>query len=89
MRACREYEGDKLIYDGSPEIMAAYADRVHRHGVALIGGCCGSGPEHVAMMRQVLDGAIPVPEVDLVTPISAASEPAATRSRERRMRRGE
>ena len=64
--------------------MAAYADRVHQHGVALIGGCCGSGPEHIRMMKQVLTGAIPVPEVAE----GVAAEAASTRVRERRTRRG-
>ncbi len=78
------FEGDKLVYDGTPEVMAAYADRVHQHGVALIGGCCGSGPEHIRMMKQVLTGAIPVPEVAE----GVAAEAASTRVRERRVRRG-
>jgi methionine synthase I (cobalamin-dependent) len=78
------FEGEKLVYDGTPEVMAAYADRVHQHGVALIGGCCGSGPEHIRMMKQVLTGAIPVPEVAE----GVAAEAASTRVRERRVRRG-
>ncbi len=78
------FEGEKLVYDGTPEVMAAYADRVHQHGVALIGGCCGSGPEHICMMKQVLTGAIPVPEVAE----GVAAEAASTRVRERRVRRG-
>jgi 5-methyltetrahydrofolate--homocysteine methyltransferase len=79
------YEGDKLIYDGTPEVMAAYADRVRGNGIALIGGCCGSGPAHIRMMRQVLDGAIPAPEVALA-PVQEAPEVAPTRTRERRIR---
>ncbi|GIV70606.1 betaine--homocysteine S-methyltransferase [Caldilinea sp.] len=79
------YEGEKLIYDGTPEVMAAYADRVRRNGVSLIGGCCGSGPAHIRMMRQVLDGLIPVPDAPPPT-TPAASEPAG-RVRERRVRR--
>jgi 5-methyltetrahydrofolate--homocysteine methyltransferase len=78
------FEGDKLVYDGTPEVMAAYADRVHQHGVALIGGCCGSGPEHIRMMKQVLTGALPVPEVAE----AVAPEAASARVRERRTRRG-
>ena len=81
------FEGEKLVYDGTPEVMAAYADRVHQHGVALIGGCCGSGPEHIRMMKQVLMGAMPVPEVEALTPQGAAPE-ASSRTRERRVRRG-
>ena len=80
------YEGSKLIYDGTPDVMGAYADRARRNGIQLVGGCCGSGPEHIHMMRQVLDGAVPVPQV--AAPVAAvAAEPAPVRNRERRIRR--
>jgi methionine synthase I (cobalamin-dependent) len=83
------FEGDKLIYDGSPDVMAAYAARVRDNGVQLIGACCGSSPAHIQRMRQVLAGEIPVPEVVIVAP-SAAPAPVdgADRPRSRRMRRG-
>ncbi|MCS6827070.1 MAG: betaine--homocysteine S-methyltransferase [Caldilinea sp.] len=79
------YEGEKLIYDGTPEVMAAYADRVRRNGVSLIGGCCGSGPAHIRMMRQVLDGVIPAP--DAPPPMTPAASESSGRVRERRVRR--
>jgi 5-methyltetrahydrofolate--homocysteine methyltransferase len=82
------YEGSKLIYDGTPDVMGAYADRVRRNGIQLVGGCCGSGPEHIRMMRQVLSGAVPVPQVAAPLAAAPASEPAAVRVRERRVRRG-
>jgi 5-methyltetrahydrofolate--homocysteine methyltransferase len=85
------YEGSKLVYDGTPEVMGAYADRVHRNGVQLIGGCCGSGPEHIRMMRQVLSGEVPVPAAVPAGPSAAAAAApgdGAPRSRERRIRRG-
>jgi methionine synthase I (cobalamin-dependent) len=84
------YEGSKLVYDGTPDVMGAYADRMRRSGIQLIGGCCGSGPEHIYMMRQVLSGAVPVPDAVAVAPAPApfGEEAAPARSRERRMRRG-
>jgi hypothetical protein len=68
--------------------MGAYADRVRRNGVQLIGGCCGSGPEHIRMMRQVLSGEVPVPTAVPVGASAPAAEAAPARSRERRIRRG-
>ena len=59
-----EWHGAELRYSGSPEVMAAHAARQRDAGVSIIGGCCGSTPRHIAMMRQVLDGEIPVPEVE-------------------------
>lgn len=79
------FEGDKLVYDGTPLVMGAYADRVRRSGVRLVGGCCGSGPEHIQFMRQVIAGEVPVPEVELVAPVATEVVPA--RTRERRVRR--
>lgn len=59
-----EWRGADLHYSGSPEVMAAHAVRQREAGVRIIGACCGSSPAHLAMMRKVLDGELPVPEVD-------------------------
>ncbi|MDH3294039.1 MAG: homocysteine S-methyltransferase family protein, partial [Acidimicrobiia bacterium] len=59
-----EWHGTELRYDGSPEVMAAYAVRARDVGARLIGACCGSTPEHIKLMRRVLDGVEPVPEVE-------------------------
>lgn len=59
-----EWRGADLHYSGSPEIMAAHAHRQREAGLQLIGGCCGSSPDHIALMRSVLDGEIDPPEVD-------------------------
>ena len=84
------YEGSKLVYDGTPDVMGAYADRMRRSGVQLVGACCGSGPEHILMMRKVLSGEVPVPDAVAVgtAPAPFGAEAAPARSRERRMRRG-
>ncbi len=62
-----EWHGTELHYSGSPEVMAAYAARARDRGVGIIGACCGSDPEHLALMRRVLDGDEPVPEVEIET----------------------
>jgi hypothetical protein len=59
-----EWHGTELHYSGEPEVMAAHAVRQREAGIQIIGACCGSSPIHLAMMRQVLDGTIPVPEVE-------------------------
>ena len=59
-----EWHGTELHYSGSPEVRAAHAHRQREAGVQVIGACCGSSPEHLAMMRQVLDGEIEPPEVE-------------------------
>jgi 5-methyltetrahydrofolate--homocysteine methyltransferase len=80
-----EWHGTELHYSGTPEVMAAHAHRLRAAGVRLIGGCCGSTPEHVAMMRRVLDGTIEVPEVDFEP---AVLRQVAAKDRRRRRRQG-
>jgi len=45
----------KIVYDGTPEIMAAYAIMARDAGARIIGGCCGTAPQHLAAMRKALD----------------------------------
>lgn len=49
-----KWVNDELSYDGTPPIMASYANLVHRLGATLIGGCCGSAPEHIEAMAEAL-----------------------------------
>ncbi len=46
----RDVEG-RNIYLSSPEYMASYARRFVRAGVRLVGGCCGTTPDHTRQMR--------------------------------------
>ena len=50
-----EFVNGKIVYNGTPEIMANYAVMARNAGARIIGGCCGTSPEHVAAMRQALD----------------------------------
>src|SRR5215467_1143923 len=49
----RSIEG-RNIYLCSPEYMASYARKFVNAGVALVGGCCGTTPEHIKAMNQAL-----------------------------------
>jgi methionine synthase I (cobalamin-dependent) len=44
----------QAIYDVSPATLAAFAAKMKELGVAVIGGCCGTTPEHLKAMREVL-----------------------------------
>jgi methionine synthase I (cobalamin-dependent) len=50
-----EFVDGEIVYNGTPEIMANYAIMARDAGARIIGGCCGTSPEHVAAMRQALD----------------------------------
>ena len=49
----RELEG-RTIYLTSPEYMASYARRFVEGRVRLVGGCCGTTPEHIAQIRSAV-----------------------------------
>jgi homocysteine S-methyltransferase len=51
--------GERLIYLSSPAYMAEYAGRMVEVGARLVGGCCGTTPQHIAAMREVLDRKVP------------------------------
>jgi homocysteine S-methyltransferase len=49
----RSVEG-RNIYLCSPEYMASYARKFVAAGVRLVGGCCGTTPEHIRAMKSAL-----------------------------------
>jgi homocysteine S-methyltransferase len=70
----RQIEG-RTLYLSSPEYVASYARRFIAHGVRLVGGCCGTTPEHIRQIKlavgaatmkpaRVASGAVPTAEAD-------------------------
>jgi len=49
-----EYVDGKIVYSGTPELMAEYARMVADAGARIIGGCCGTTPMHIAAMADAL-----------------------------------
>jgi homocysteine S-methyltransferase len=49
----RSVEG-RNIYLCSPEYMASYARKFVAAGVRVVGGCCGTTPEHIRVMKSAL-----------------------------------
>jgi 5-methyltetrahydrofolate--homocysteine methyltransferase len=50
-----EYHDGHIHYSGTPELMADYARLALDAGAKIIGGCCGTSPEHLASMRKSLE----------------------------------
>jgi len=46
----------KAVYKVTPKDFALAAEKIHSLGVNLIGGCCGTGPEHIAAVSKKLQG---------------------------------
>jgi methionine synthase I (cobalamin-dependent) len=45
------------VYGETPAFFAARAAEMIAAGVSILGGCCGSTPEHVRALREVVDRA--------------------------------
>src|SRR6202161_3056008 len=54
-----------IRFDGTPELMAEYARLALDAGARIIGGCCGTTPEHLRVMRQALETHVRGPKPDL------------------------
>ncbi|MFN0190730.1 MAG: betaine--homocysteine S-methyltransferase [Aestuariivirga sp.] len=50
-----QYVDGHIHYTGTPELMADYARIALDAGAKIIGGCCGTSPEHLAAMRKSLE----------------------------------
>ncbi len=93
-----KYHDGHIHYDGTPELMAEYAVLARDAGARIIGGCCGTMPEHLRAMRQALESRPkgPRPTLEDISAklggFSSASdgtgEGAGEPRRERRGRRG-
>ena len=92
-----KYHDGHIHYDGTPELMAEYAVLARDVGVRIIGGCCGTMPEHLRSMRAALESRPrgPVPGLEEIQAklgaFSSASDGTgddAGPKRERRGRRG-
>ncbi len=92
-----KYHEGHIHYDGTPELMADYAVLARDSGATIIGGCCGTTPEHLRAMRNALETRPrgPRPTLETITAalggFSSASDGTggeAPPARERRRRRG-
>ncbi len=49
-----EFVDGKTVYRASPETMAQSAVQMRDSGARIIGGCCGTTPEHIAAMARAV-----------------------------------
>ncbi len=83
----------RQIYLSSPDYLREYARRFVEAGANIIGGCCGTTPEHIRTMAEVVRGQIPrrirekratvVTVPAAVTPEPGARVPLRTRFQEK------
>ncbi len=70
-----ESRGERLYFPAPPDYFAEYARQFLAVGARIIGGCCGTTPEHISGVRRALDEVSTIP---LRTIRRAAVEPVAT-----------
>jgi 5-methyltetrahydrofolate--homocysteine methyltransferase len=56
-----KYHDGHIHYDGTPELMGEYAVMARNSGASIIGGCCGTMPDHLRAMRKALEETAPGP----------------------------
>ena len=54
-----KYVDGLIEYDGTPELMADYARLARDSGARIIGGCCGTKPEHLVAMKAAMEAHTP------------------------------
>jgi 5-methyltetrahydrofolate--homocysteine methyltransferase len=92
-----QFQGADIVYSGTPDLMAEYARMAVDGGAAIVGGCCGTSPDHVRAMRAAIDAhsAVAPPShaqiVERIGPLANASPETnaqqSARGRERRRAR--
>ena len=89
-----KYVEGHIHYDGTPPLMADYAVLARDAGARIIGGCCGTQPDHLRAMRAALETrpAGPRPTLDQITaatgPFSSESDGTGDSDGPQRQRRG-
>ena len=84
----------EIQYEGSPQVMGDYARLARDCGAKIIGGCCGTTPEHLKAMRDTLESSEiqPAPNMNeiiklLGDPVFHPDKSSATRQRIGRRRK--
>lgn len=83
-----ESSGDRLIYASSPEYFARRTAACAAHGARLLGGCCGTAPEHIAALVRALDAGSSEARIVSVSPDEVNTQTAAPTRLSRRLVEG-
>ncbi len=78
--------GDRKIYFADPEYMASYARRMIEAGARFVGGCCGTTPNHIKQISEVVASVQPrqkttyVPRAEVTPRAGVEAVPLTERS---------
>ena len=59
-----EQVGGRIMYPADPEYFGEYALSLREAGANVVGGCCGTTPQHIAAMKKALESS-PAPIVEI------------------------
>ncbi len=51
-----KFADGRMVYSSTPDYFAEYTRKLVEAGANIVGGCCGTTPEHTARMREALAG---------------------------------
>ncbi|MBN2063550.1 MAG: bifunctional homocysteine S-methyltransferase/methylenetetrahydrofolate reductase [Sedimentisphaerales bacterium] len=74
----KEIEG-RMLYLCTPEYMAEYSKRFFEKGARIIGGCCGTTPEHI---REIARAIHSVDKADIAARVAVIAEHSKDKSKE-------
>ncbi|SDH08395.1 homocysteine S-methyltransferase [Alteribacillus persepolensis] len=66
-----DLDDGRFVYQSNPDYFYERAQDLKQQGVRLIGGCCGTTPEHIAEIAKAVKGTAPVREKAIVTPVQS------------------
>jgi methionine synthase / methylenetetrahydrofolate reductase(NADPH) len=72
-----EQVGGRIMYPADAEYFGDYALSFREAGASVVGGCCGTTPQHISAMRKALDTAPQINQDDIaVLPLEEITETA-------------
>ncbi len=74
-----EYVNGRHLYLATPDYFATLGQEMVAAGINLVGGCCGTGPEHIQALTEQLAGQLPGTRLARVAqPIHSVPSPLTT-----------
>lgn len=73
-----EQVSGRIMYPADADYFGEYAVQFRQAGANIVGGCCGTTPQHIAVMKKALEStpATPVAEISIVDDDEITAEPA-------------
>jgi methionine synthase I (cobalamin-dependent)/5,10-methylenetetrahydrofolate reductase len=76
-------EGDRIVYPkSSPEYFALFAREAAALGVRILGGCCGTTPDHIRAMAEAVKSLRPAKSTAIAHSVETVAKPVAIAKRE-------